>query len=411
MAKKCAAFVFILVLALSLFSPAATAATPKPIRVQYKYFDEYKSIETAEIEFSQNEEPFVKNGRTLVPLRIISERLGYSVNYDPGSRKINISNDQGIRIVLTIGSRQATVNDRSVELDALPEIRNGVTFVPIRFIAESFDSVVEWIGGENLVTIGRYFLSHPLFLFDERDSTLYLRDLSANKNHTLLTKLDFIRDWVSMSVVATEGGHHLIRILNIHGGGSLSHVYTDMYDVYVADGKAVAEGYFGTGHIYPINSVNPVISADGSKVVIANNKNAVIYDDATLEPIAYYNLIEMFGIDPALVDEGSEEIDETGNEENTFYEVVGYGDNYLIARSGLSKRIVLAHLDTGETVWLYRLFYHDAPSMIEYVDADWSMSEQGGDRIAFVGEKDGQLYFKELISSNVGEFVYDLNSK
>jgi len=402
MVKKSAAIVLLFVLAISLFSPAAKAA--EPIRVQVTRYTEFKELYTLDVEFPPGEEPRLVNGRVLVPLRTISESLNYKVNYDPGTRKITIGDDESVCIVLTVGSKQASINERNVELDILPDVRNGVTYVPLRFIAECFDAVVDWHGQECMVSIGIYFLSDKDFLFDERDSKLYLRDQTANKKHTFLTKLDFDVDWTSMNVVATEHGHYLVRFINSHGA---PHVYSDNYDIYVADGKVVAEGHFGTAYKYSYSGANPVISADGTKVVIADNKNAVIYDDATLEPVAFYDLVELLGTDPGLEDKVFDDVDK---EEETFYDVVAYGKNYLVVKSGLSKRMAIVHIDTGEIVWLYKLIYSD-PLWLEYIEKYPSFTEDYGDLLRFVGDKDGQLYFEGLEWQTlpyVG-FVYDLN--
>jgi hypothetical protein len=56
-------------------------------------------------------------------------------------------------IVLTIGSDIVTVDDQATSIDAAPEIVAGRTFVPIRFIAETFGSTVGWIPATKSVTI------------------------------------------------------------------------------------------------------------------------------------------------------------------------------------------------------------------------------------------------------------------
>ncbi|MHB8108180.1 MAG: copper amine oxidase N-terminal domain-containing protein, partial [Candidatus Cryosericum sp.] len=48
-------------------------------------------------------------------------------------------------IVLTIGTDIVTVDGKATSVDAAPEIINGRTFVPIRFIAETFGSTVTWL--------------------------------------------------------------------------------------------------------------------------------------------------------------------------------------------------------------------------------------------------------------------------
>jgi hypothetical protein len=56
-------------------------------------------------------------------------------------------------IVLTIGSDIVTVDGQATSIDAAPEIVAGSTFVPIRFIAETFGSTVAWIPATKSVTI------------------------------------------------------------------------------------------------------------------------------------------------------------------------------------------------------------------------------------------------------------------
>ena len=56
-------------------------------------------------------------------------------------------------IVLTIGSDIVTVDGQATSIDAAPEIVAGRTFVPIRFIAETFCSTVGWIAATKSVTI------------------------------------------------------------------------------------------------------------------------------------------------------------------------------------------------------------------------------------------------------------------
>ena len=399
--KRCAAIALVLVIMLSMLSPIGKAATP--IAVQVKEYEEFKQLYTKSIEFSPGEEPYLINGRVMVPFRTISQMLGCSVDYDPITKIVTVSGSGGMQIVLTLGSRQALFNDRVIELDVVPEAKNGVTFVPLRFITECFDAVVDWNGEKRLVTIGNYYISHKEFLFDKRDSRLYLRDQTANKKHTFLTRLDFDIDWPGMDVVTTGQGNFLIRIGNSHGA---PHVFFDTYDVYVANGKVIAEGHFGTAYYYPGN-MNPVISADGTKIVIANNTYATVYDDSTLEVVAEYDLVEMFGIDPGLDDEI---FDDENKEERTFYDVVACGENYLVVKSGLSKRMAVAHLDTGEIVWLYKIFYSD-PIWLEYIEWHPSFTEDRGDGISFIEEKDGQLIFEgiEWNTKPYLEFSYDLN--
>lgn len=87
--------------------------------------------------------PVIENGRTLAPVRAVTEALGAEVLWNGETQSIIITKDE-IIIELTIGSSVAMVNGEEITLDVAPEIRNERTLVPMRFIAESFDLNVEW---------------------------------------------------------------------------------------------------------------------------------------------------------------------------------------------------------------------------------------------------------------------------
>lgn len=56
-------------------------------------------------------------------------------------------------IVLTIGSKTAQVNGKAVGLDVAPQIIQGTTVVPIRFIAENLGCEVLWSAPEQRISI------------------------------------------------------------------------------------------------------------------------------------------------------------------------------------------------------------------------------------------------------------------
>lgn len=97
-------------------------------------------------------EPFIDNGRTFVPVRLISESLGADVTWDNDTRTVGIDKED-ISIKLVIDNINATINDEQTTLDVAPHIINGSTFVPIRFIAEGFNCLVDWDNDSQTVLI------------------------------------------------------------------------------------------------------------------------------------------------------------------------------------------------------------------------------------------------------------------
>ncbi len=90
--------------------------------------------------------PYIKSGTTLVPLRFISEAFGASIDWQPkqGKGTIIIKLKEHL-IQIEIANTQALVNGKTMTLVVAPEIVNGRTFVPLRFISEAFGAKVEWI--------------------------------------------------------------------------------------------------------------------------------------------------------------------------------------------------------------------------------------------------------------------------
>lgn len=96
--------------------------------------------------------PYIKNGRTLVPLRFIGEALGMEVLYTEHDRGITISKN-GLLVKLNVDSTDMQVNNNFINLDVPPEVKEGRTFVPLRAVAEAFGAEVNCFGYEQKVEI------------------------------------------------------------------------------------------------------------------------------------------------------------------------------------------------------------------------------------------------------------------
>jgi hypothetical protein len=96
--------------------------------------------------------PYIKGGRVMVPVRLVSESFGAKVDWLQGTKEIIVSMEGKI-VIMRVGSTQATVNGVPVVLDAPPEIVGGTTFVPLRFITEALGFEVEWIESTRTVKI------------------------------------------------------------------------------------------------------------------------------------------------------------------------------------------------------------------------------------------------------------------
>jgi outer membrane protein TolC len=96
--------------------------------------------------------PEIVNGRTIVPLRGVFEALGATVNWDPTTQNVTATKGS-TNVQLTIGSYSAEINGMPTMLDQKPELLSGRTMVPLRFVSEALGAVVRWHEESNTVAI------------------------------------------------------------------------------------------------------------------------------------------------------------------------------------------------------------------------------------------------------------------
>ena len=97
--------------------------------------------------------PVIENGRTLVPVRIISEKLGYKVDWDGANKTVEITGDAKT-IKLTIGSSTYLDDGAEMPLDVGAKIVDSRTMVPIRLVSEAFSQKVIWDNENRVVAVG-----------------------------------------------------------------------------------------------------------------------------------------------------------------------------------------------------------------------------------------------------------------
>ena len=96
---------------------------------------------------------FIKDGRTMVPVRFISEALGLKVDWDQATRTVTV--DEGAKAMkLTIGSKKIVRADgKETAIDVPAMIKGGRTMVPIRAIGELSGAKVDWNAANREVII------------------------------------------------------------------------------------------------------------------------------------------------------------------------------------------------------------------------------------------------------------------
>ena len=123
-------------------SLAALAFVTVAARAQSDQQDIRVVIDGQQVQFS-DQQPMESDGRIMVPMRGIFEKLGASVEWDRSNQTI-IANKNGLRVKISIGQLDASVNGNSVHMDVAASLVGGTTMVPLRFVSEALGGFVNW---------------------------------------------------------------------------------------------------------------------------------------------------------------------------------------------------------------------------------------------------------------------------
>ena len=82
-------------------------------------------------------------GRTIVPLRVISESLGADVAWEQDEKKVLVEKNGQI-LELKIGEKVIYNDGEAMEIDSPAQIINGRTMVPVRVVSENLGCTVDW---------------------------------------------------------------------------------------------------------------------------------------------------------------------------------------------------------------------------------------------------------------------------
>lgn len=121
-------------LCLPLFTFSAFAQSPATISI---YLNGQK--------ISSDVPPFIlpKVNITMVPLRVISQNLGATVDWEQKTQTAKIS-QKNLTITMKAGQKYAVVNGEKTNLDASVQVRMGRVMVPLRFVSTQLGLEVTW---------------------------------------------------------------------------------------------------------------------------------------------------------------------------------------------------------------------------------------------------------------------------
>lgn len=96
--------------------------------------------------------PFMIEGRTMIPVRGVLEILGATISWDEETQTV-IAKHAATEVRMIINQKTAYINEVAIDLDVAPILKNGHTYIPLRFISEAFDQNVSWDSEYKIVNI------------------------------------------------------------------------------------------------------------------------------------------------------------------------------------------------------------------------------------------------------------------
>ncbi|WP_138160709.1 copper amine oxidase N-terminal domain-containing protein, partial [Peptoniphilus catoniae] len=102
--------------------------------------------------------PYIKEGRTMLPVRYVAEALGFNVDWNESTRTV-ILKEGSTRVEIPVDTNQIIVNGKVYTSDVKPEVKNNRTMLSIANIARALGlkdgKDIIWNSDSKMVTIYR----------------------------------------------------------------------------------------------------------------------------------------------------------------------------------------------------------------------------------------------------------------
>lgn len=98
--------------------------------------------------------PYIKEGRTMLPIRAVAESLGLTVQWNQATKTASFTDANKVAAV-TIGASVIYVNGTPMPLTVPAELTNDTTFVELRSLATAFGVQIDWDAAAKVATVSK----------------------------------------------------------------------------------------------------------------------------------------------------------------------------------------------------------------------------------------------------------------
>lgn len=305
--KKICLFAFLFLFLLA-FQESHAASSSSHLQLDGKDISVGKGVQIQEVK-----------GNILVPLRLIVEESGYSVNWESKTGTITI-HKQNLNLSLQVNNPMASVNDHQMGLAVAPLLREGTTYVPLRFVSEQTGVDVVW--NNELKTV---FLTTPPASSGNSESTHDHSATPAVSNpkesaRTAINQISFANhqltiavngkvtpkvttlthaDRIVVDIPDTKFAEEFLASQSFDNSGQGSFPVTEDPDVSQVRYSMFSTTPASVRIVVDLNNSTPfhILNADDGKVVIA-------LDQETEEPSTTENVLPTIPVAPVISSDG-----------------------------------------------------------------------------------------------------------
>ncbi|ALS29839.1 copper amine oxidase [Paenibacillus sp. 32O-W] len=337
--------------------------------------------------------PLVREGRVYMPLRELSGLIDGAAVWDAKTKTVTVQTADRL-VTMKLGSTLATVNGKRVALDAAPVVKQGVTYVPLRFVTAELGMDISWNAKQKSVGV-----NHNDRFIMAKDGRQYMwiepatGNIYAAKQGTPSVLVGQAKETPDpeglnpAALVSLGGDNWLFTVKDII---KIAFMETD-YQYLISNGKltASAKAKFVGGtpvRHKPVFDGQAILS-DGSDILFANP------DGTAASRMA---LGEITGL------KGESQTEEAFSVEEAFEDI-------LLVRAHPHGTLWLVDRATEKAVPLYReLLPEDQQAIVDGYDK--MDANYGGDGLQFVSREGDKLTFRhtEFFTNKEKTYTYTL---
>lgn len=237
---------------------------------------------------NEGQRPIVINNNTLVPIRTVSLIPNFKVDWDHPTKTVTVVDSLSKDVIkLIVGSKEAIIGEKKVTLAVPAIIKDGVTYVPFRFIAEGLKAHVEWDVNTKTVVIYKSDM--------ELSKLVKGSDITAGRNAILKLPRIILHDGLATTEEGGAGGTYYFKFGE---KDAFVYVYRGIAQYYQLKNDAAwltwegQVGSKGNNNKEVIPNVIPSIMGEWGSRPVFNGKINFFMDLWKLEQVQYGTLDE-----------------------------------------------------------------------------------------------------------------------